>query len=78
MSLRDEMAKTMYEAFGGDIARVNFEHAADALMPLVERALTAERERVARLAGALDRIAHHDDTCDPSIQAIARAALDGK
>lgn len=37
MSVRDEMAEAMYQAFGGDIARVNFEGAADALMPLVER-----------------------------------------
>lgn len=39
MSLRDEMADTMYRAFGGDIARHNFAGAVDALMPLVERAV---------------------------------------
>lgn len=46
MSVRDEMAKTMYEAFGGDIARVNFEHAADALMPIVERVAREVREKI--------------------------------
>lgn len=50
--LRERLADALYEAFGRDIARVNFEHAADALMPIVREAVREAAEEVAESSEA--------------------------